>query len=153
MHIVIGKVLIEKSFDHFFNSNYDTTPKKLEYRNAEDLYRATGVKYPDVIPVDSTYYDGETNYGTIVKFVLKDENKAKELIESIEEWMATDSLYWEKYNGEYHFYVRPVLPVDLPNGRGWRKKENGELDEDGDFISVSVPEKVDTITLIYGWER
>ena len=151
--LVVVIILIGKSVNDFFNAKYDNTPKHIEYRNAEDLYRITAIKFPEVVPVDSTYYDGETNYGTTVKFVLENPEDKNELIQSIEEMIKTDSLYWKKYNDEYEFFVRPELPIDLPNGKGWRLKENGDLDEDGDFISVSVPEKVDTIVLIYGWER
>lgn len=151
--IVNAIILIGKSVNEFFSTAHEGVPLKIDYREAEDLNKITAVKFPEVIAVDSLYVNDGINFYTIVKFILKNQNGKTELLNSVLERASIDSLYWKKKNDEYLFFIYPEQPIDLPNGTGWRKTNDGTPDWDGDYIQLRVPEKADTIVLEYGWQR
>lgn len=132
-------------------------PKNIDYHNAEDLRKVTGVEFPDVVPVDSFYSDGGlAAYNTQVKFVpLKPLDKA--FFHRLDRACKTDSCCWEKESDGYHYNIYPdSLPVDRTKGVHQRMVEvDGKkvLDWDGTYISVFVPIKGDTIILNDGWTR
>jgi hypothetical protein len=130
-------------------------PTELEYRNADDLYKISNVKFPEVVAVDSSYYLSFSWDVTYVKFVLKDRSKYQDLISDITRIAKTDSLYWSETDYTYHYYILPEEPINRPQGTGWRITSDGRPDWDGHFISIDIP-KVgvsDTILLEYGWGR
>lgn len=47
-------------------------PSSTDYHNAKDLERATGVEFPEVVPVDSSYYDAFRAYYVEVKLCPKE---------------------------------------------------------------------------------
>jgi len=66
-----------------------------------------------------------------------------------------DSCCWQKDSLGYQYYINPVEPVDRTKGTHIRQLKNADEVNawDGDFISVIVPFKGDTILVIDGWSR
>lgn len=133
------------------------TLKNIDYHNADDLRKVTGVEFPDVVPVDSFYADGGlAGYGTQVKFApLKPLDKA--FFHRLDRACKTDPCCWKKESDGYHYNIYPdALPVDRTKGVHQRMVEvDGQQvpDWDGTYISVFVPIKGNTIILNYGWTR
>lgn len=154
-------------------SEINTKPTTVEYHNAKDLEKATGVEFPEVIPVDSTYHDDWNNSYTEVKFIAPHGLK-KSFYRRLDKACKDDSLLWIKIAGTktindeafwhksvgdslradgYYYYVLPSrIPFNRLKGDSWRMK-NGSPDWDGDYISVFVPINGDTITVVDGWAR
>lgn len=132
-----------------------SSPTTIEYRNADDLYRISNVKFPEVQIVDSSHYESFSLRETTVKFVLKDKSQYDSIIVNIEAIMPTDSIYWSVEDNTYKYYILPEEPINRPAGSGWRMAPEGIKDWDGRFIRMEIPKAgvSDTITLKYGWER
>ena len=130
-------------------------PDSIPYHNAADLRRITGVDFPDVIPVDSFYYDDINLNEVSIKFIPRRPLK-KSFFNKLEKACVNDSCCWTKNDEGYQYYIFPELPIDRPKGTHIRKVEmDGEMidDWDGDFVSVFVPFKGDTIYVKDGWMR
>lgn len=128
-------------------------PDSVPYHNAQDLKRITGVDFPEVLPIDSTYYDSWGLTETTIKFVpLK--SLRKTFYEELEKACVNDSCCWTKDSTGYYYYIYPERPIDRTKGTHIRQVElDGEMvpDWDGDFIEVFVPFKGDTIIVNEGW--
>ena len=129
------------------------TPSSIPYHTAEDLKKVTGVDFPDVVPVDSSYEDGYALTETVIKFVPKKHLSAK-FFRSLDKACKNDSCCWSKDSIGYYYNIYPVRPIDRTKGTHMRQVEvDGKMinDWDGDFISVRIPLKGDTIYLSEGW--
>ncbi len=141
-----------------FGGGSTQVPTQIDYHNADDLRRATGVKFPEIVPVDSLYVDcGLASYNTNVKFVSV-KPLDKEFYCRLDQACKTDSCCWSKDSTGYKYYICPeATPFDRTKGMQWRMVDDGYgnkvPDWDGDYISVFVPIKGDTIILDYGWTR
>lgn len=135
----------------------------VDYHNAEDLKKVTGVEFPKVVLVDSLYHDEWNGSYTEAKFIAPNGLK-KNFYRRLDKACKTDSECWRKSKGDkyeqkgYYYYILPAKePLDRTKGDGWRmvKDDNGKLikDWDGDYISVFVPIDGDTITVEDGWAR
>lgn len=135
-------------------TGYDEgVPMSVDYHDSIDLYKISNVEFPEVVLVDSSYYNNWSYDETNEMFILKNPLDKTDLIKKIESKMLVDSIYWNKTDSSYEYYLIPELPIDRPNGTGWRKMENGELAYQGNFIRLYVPIASDTIILKYGWSR
>lgn len=127
----------------------------IPYHTNEDLKKITGVEFPEVIPVDSTWHDDFNYSETAIKFVpLKPLDR--KFFRRLETACQDDPCCWQKDSLGYHYFIYPERPIDRPNGTHIRKVEmNGEKvdDWDGDFIAVQIPFKGDTIYVSDGWCR
>ena len=129
------------------------TPSSISYHTAEDLRKVTGIVFPDVVPVDSAYEDGYALTETIIKFVPKMALSVK-FFQSLDKACKDDSCCWSKDNLGYYYNIYPVRPIDRTKGTHMRQVEvDGKMvnDWDGDFISVRIPIKGDTIYVSEGW--
>lgn len=137
-----------------FASTSTGIPTSVSYHNAEDLYKATGVKFPEVIPVDSFYYSSFGSHGVGVKFVPKKE-LSKRFFRQLDNVCKTDSCCWRKGESSYTYYILPERPLDRTKGTHFRMFDTGEgksePDWDGDFVFVEIPFSGDTITIEDGW--
>lgn len=127
-------------------------PNYIEYRNADDLYRISNVRFPEVEIVDSVTYEDFSLSQTTVRFVLVKPERRDALWQRIKRTTQTDSIYWKSEDKKCKYYILPEFPIDRPNGTGWRKNDDGTPDWDGEFIRMIVCENNDTITLQYGWQ-
>lgn len=130
-------------------------PISIEYHNEQDLYKISNVKFPEVIAVDSSYYVSFSLLADTVKFVLNDKSKYSDLLSEIDQVSKTDSMYWKEKETYYEYFIIPEVPIDRPNGSGWKRLPSGEMDYDGEFIRLEIPKSItaDTIILTYGWAR
>lgn len=103
-------------------------PVSTDVYSAKGLYEATGVDFPEVIPVDSSSFGAFRAYVLTVKFVPK-QKLSEAFYERLDEACEQDTLHWHKNSDMYIF----------EKGRG------GEH-----FVHVYVPEKGDTITVSSG---
>ena len=129
------------------------TPSSISYHTAEDLKRVTGVDFPDVVPVDSLYEDGFALTETIIKFVSQ-KTLSVQFFQSLDKACRNDSCCWSKDSLGYYYNIYPVRPIDRTKGTHMRQVEvDGKMvnDWDGDFISVRIPIKGDTIYVSEGW--
>ena len=159
--IIIGLPLLAVLFliavDPLWGSSTQV-PTQIDYHNADDLRKATGVKFPEIIPVDSLYSDGGlAGYNTNVKFVSV-KPLDKDFYCRLDQACKTDSCCWSKDSTGYKYYICPeATPFDRTKGMQWRMVDDGYgnkvPDWDGDYISVFIPIKGDTIILDYGWTR
>lgn len=131
-------------------------PSQVEYHTAEDLHRATGVEFPEVVPVDSLYYDSWTISYVQVKFVPTEE-LSESFLKRLEQACKEDSCCWAKNEEEgYVYHIYPERPLDRTKGTHIRMiMVDGQSlpDWDGDYVRVVVPLKGDTITIEDGWRR
>lgn len=128
-------------------------PSSTDYHTAKDLARATGVEFPEVVPVDSFYYEAFRTYYVDVKFVPL-RSMTKKDFEKFDKACETDSCCWRKDSTGYTYHIYPEYPLDRTKGSHRRKVEvDGEMvdDWDGGFVTVFVPFKGDTITIRDGW--
>ena len=139
-----------------FGGGSTQVPTQIDYHNADDLRKATGVKFPEIVPVDSLYVDcGLASYNTNVKFVSV-KPLDKEFYCRLDQACKTDSCCWSKDSTGYKYYICPeATPFDRTKGMQWRMVDDGYGNKvpDWDYISVFVPIKGDTIILDYGWTR
>lgn len=137
-------------------------PGSTEYHNARDLTKATGVEFPEVVPVDSLWHDDWCNHYTRVKFTPT-KPLSKSFFRRLDRACVKDSCCWRKNETDscYIYYIFPERPLDRTEGTHNRKVEwknqDGTItimDEwDGDYVEVIVPFKGDTITIEDGWVR
>lgn len=137
-------------------------PASTEYHNALDLIKATGMKFPEVVPVDSLWHDDWCNHYTRVKFVPT-KPLTKSFFKRLDRACVEDSCCWRRNEKDscYYYHIFPERPLDRTKGTHDRKVEwenqDGTItimDEwDGDYVSVIVPFNGDTITIEDGWIR
>ena len=130
-------------------------PSSVPYHSAADLRRITGVDFPEVIPADSSYYEDFDTSEVEMKFVPR-KPLQRSFFKKLEKACVNDPCCWKKEDEGYWYYIRPERPIDRPKGTHIRKVEmDGEMtdDWDGDFVSVFVPFKGDTIYVKDGWAR
>ena len=129
------------------------TPSSIPYHTAEDLKKVTGVEFPDIIPVDSTYEDGYALTETTIKFVPKKALSVK-FFQKLDKVCKEDSCCWSKDSLGYYYNIYPERPIDRTKGTHIRQVElDGKMvnDWDGDFILVRIPITGDTIYVSEGW--
>lgn len=132
-------------------------PTQIDYHNADDLQKVTGVEFPEIVPVDSFYSDrGLVGYETQIEFVpAKPLNK--DFFYRLDQACKTDSCCWTKDSTGYFYHIYPeAIPFDRTKGMHRRMADiDGKKvpDWDGTYISVFVPIKGDTIILNDGWTR
>lgn len=142
--------------------NENGVPESTDYHNASDLTRATGVEFPEIVPVDSLWHDDWCNNYTRVKFVPA-KPLTKSFFKRLDRACVEDSCCWRKNVEDscYYYHIYPERPLDRTKGTHGRKvewkNEDGTItimDEwAGDYVSVIVPFKGDTITIEDGWIR
>ena len=140
-----------------FSGPQSYIPTEIDYHNADDLQKVTGVEFPEVVPVDSFCRDGGlAAYETEVKFVpLKPLDK--DFFHRLDRACKADSCCWSKDSSGYKYFIYPeAIPFDRTKGMHRRMVgEDGKKvpDWDGSYISVFVPIEGDTIILCDGWIR
>jgi hypothetical protein len=132
-------------------------PTHVDYHNADDLQKVTGVEFPEIVPVDSFYADGGlAGYGTQIKFVPA-KPLDKDFFYRLDQACKTDSCCWRKDSTGYFYDIYPeAIPFDRTKGMHRRMVDvDGKKvpDWDGTYISVFVPIKGDTIILNDSWTR
>lgn len=137
--------------------NGTDVPTHIDYHNADDLRKVTGVEFPEIVPVDSIYSDGGlAGYGTQIKFVPA-KPLDKDFFYRLDQACKTDSCCWTKDSTGYRYDIYPeAIPFDRTKGMHRRMVDvDGKKvpDWDGSYISVFVPIKGDTIILNDGWTR
>lgn len=132
------------------------TPDNTAYHTAYDLEKATGVKFPEIVAVDSLEYDDPwCRHFTRVTFVPK-KPLTKKFFKRLDRACKEDSCCWRKGEVAYEYSIYPERPLDRTKGShrrsvDWDGKSVPEWD--GDYVSVKVPFKGDTITIEDGWCR
>lgn len=137
-----------------FGGGSTGVPKKIDYHNADDLRKVTGVEFPEIVPVDSFYADGGlAGYGTQIEFVPA-KPLDKDFFYRLDQACKTDSCCWRKDSTGYFYEIFPeyteAIPFDRTKGMHRRMVDvDGKKvpDWDGTYISVFVPIKGDTIIL------
>lgn len=133
-------------------------PEEAAFHTADDLYRVTGVEFPELIAVDSAYFDNFAVSENSVKFVPKDKLK-KSFFRRLDRACREDTCCWTKNEQGYSYRILPAKNLDRrkdPKAAHWRMVEmDGTMvpDWDGSEINVTIPIKGDTITAIDGWYR
>ena len=132
-------------------------PTHIDYHNADDLQKVTGVEFPEIVPVDSIYSDGGlAGYNTNIKFIPV-KPLDKDFFYRLDQACKTDSCCWKKDSTGYRYDIYPeAIPFDRTKGmhRGMVDVDGKKVpDWDGTYISVFVPIKGDTIILNDGWTR
>lgn len=132
-------------------------PTQIDYHNADDLQKVTGVEFPEIIPVDSIYSDGGlAGYNTNIKFIPV-KPLDKDFFCRLDQACKTDSCCWKKDSTGYRYDIYPeAIPFDRTKGMHRRMVDvDGKKvpDWDGSYIFVFVPIKGDTIILNDGWTR
>lgn len=135
-------------------------PTSIHYHTKEDLQRVTGVRFPEVTPVDSMFETGWNLNCTRIKMVPKHILTTADFVQ-LEKACREDSCCWRRDSVGYHYYICPEYPIDRTKGTHWRKielkKQDGTTemvdDMEGDYLSVFVPLTGDTITVEDGWIR
>lgn len=132
-------------------------PTRIDYHNADDLRKVTGVEFPEIVPVDSFFSDrGLGGYETQIAFVPA-KPLDKDFFYRLDQACKTDSCCWRKDSTGYFYDIYPeAIPFDRTKGMHRRMVDvDGKKvpDWDGSYISVFVPIKGDTIILNDGWTR
>ena len=132
-------------------------PTHIDYHNADDLQKVTGVEFPEIVPVDSIRSDGGlAGYNTNIKFIPV-KPLDKDFFYRLDQACKTDSCCWRKDSTGYFYDIYPeAIPFDRTKGMHRRMVDvDGKKvpDWDGSYISVFVPIKGDTIILNDGWTR
>lgn len=142
----------------WMSTNVNEAPPSIAYSTAADLRKVTGVEFPEVTPVDSLFHDeGWLSY-TMIKFVPTKGFTEKDF-QRLDRACTEDSCCWSKDSLGYHYEIYPERPLDRTKGSHRRtvemENEDGTKtrvpDWDGDYVSVFIPLKGDTITLEDGW--
>ena len=138
-------------------SNGTGVPTRIDYHNADDLRKVTGVEFPEIVPVDSFCSDGGlAGYETQIAFVPA-KPLDKDFFYRLDQACKTDSCCWRKDSIGYFYHIYPeAIPFDRTKGMHRRMVDvDGKKvpDWDGTYISVIVPIKGDTIILNDGWTR
>lgn len=129
-------------------------PTRIDYHNADDLRKVTGVEFPEIVPVDSFCSDrGLGGYETQIAFVPA-KPLDKDFFYRLDQACKTDSCCWRKDSIGYFYHIYPeAIPFDRTKGMHRRMVDvDGKKvpDWDGTYISVFVPIEGDTIILSDG---
>ena len=132
-------------------------PTQIDYHNADDLRKVTGVEFPEIVPVDSFCSDGGlAGYETQIAFVPA-KPLDKDFFYRLDQACKTDSCCWRKDSIGYFYHIYPeAIPFDRTKGMHRRMVDvDGKKvpDWDGTYISVFVPIEGDTIILSDGYTR
>lgn len=132
-------------------------PTQMDYHNADDLQKVTGVEFPEIVPVDSFCSDkGLGGYETQIAFVPA-KPLDKDFFYRLDQACKTDSCCWSKDSTGYYYSIYPeAIPFDRTKGMHRRMVDvDGKKvpDWDGSYISVFVPIEGDTIILDDGYTR
>lgn len=130
-------------------------PAGTDYHTAHDIEVATGVEFPEVIPVDSSALNSWSNNYTRVRFIPK-KPLTRQFFKQLDRACKEDSCCWRKDSLGYVYLIYPERPLDRTKGTHTRRVEvRGEMipDWDGDYVRVIVPIVGDTITVEDGWYR
>ena len=141
----------------FGQSDGTGVPTQIDYHNADDLRKVTGVEFPEIVPVDSFCSDkGLGGYETRIAFVPV-KPLDKDFFYRLDQACKTDSCCWSKDSTEYYYSIYPeAIPFDRTKGMHRRMVNvDGKKvpDWDGSYISVFVPIEGDTIILDDGYTR
>ncbi len=143
-------------FLYAMDSSQSGIPASVPYHTATDMKKITGVDFPEVNLVDSSFYEDWNLSEVTMKFVPAVPLK-KNFFSRLEKACVDDSCCWQKDSLGYHYFIFQEQPIDRTQGTHIRQVEiaDGEMtdDWDGDFIFVSVPFKGDTILVKNGWSR
>ena len=130
-------------------------PQSIPYHTNVDLKRITGVEFPEVTPVDSSWHYDFNSSETAIKFV-PNKPLEKDFFLNLRKACKNDTCCWSKDSSGYHYFIYPERPIDRIKGTHIRQIErDGQLvnDWDGDYIQVFIPFKGDTIYVSDGWCR
>lgn len=156
--IALPILLIILLFAFAFGTSGGTyVPSQIDYHNADDLRKVTGVEFPEIVPVDSFCSDGGlAGYETQIAFVPA-KPLDKDFFYRLDQACKTDSCCWKKDSTGYRYDIYPeAIPFDRTKGMHRRMVDvDGKKvpDWDGTYISVFVPIEGDTIILNDGWTR
>ena len=156
--IALPILLIILLFAFAFGTSGGTyVPSQIDYHNADDLRKVTGVEFPEIVPVDSFCSDrGLGGYETQIAFVPA-KPLDKDFFYRLDQACKTDSCCWRKDSIGYFYHIYPeAIPFDRTKGMHRRMVDvDGKKvpDWDGTYISVFVPIEGDTIILNDGWTR
>ncbi len=89
-------------------------PNYVEYRNADDLYRISNVRFPEVEIVDSVMYEDFALSQTTVRFVLAKPEERDVLWQRIKQTALTDSVYWKSEDKKLNIIFYPNFPLIDP---------------------------------------
>lgn len=119
------------------------TPKSIPYHTCEDLRKITGVKFPDIVPVDSIWQKTIGFSETIIKFVPK-ETISPSFYQDLEKACIEDSLNWRKDSLGYYYLIYTDISTDSIIVT--------DISDDSPvgFIKISVPFCGDTIYVYDG---
>lgn len=92
-------------------------PAKIDYHNADDLQKVTGVEFPEIVPVDSIRSDGGlAGYNTNIKFIPV-KPLDKDFFCRLDQACKTDSCCWKKDSTGYRYDIYPeAIPFDRTKG-------------------------------------
>ena len=92
-------------------------PTHIDYHNADDLQKVTGVEFPEIVPVDSFCSDGGlAGYETQIKFVPA-KPLDKDFFCRLDQACKTDSCCWRKDSTGYSYDIYPeAIPFDRTKG-------------------------------------
>lgn len=122
-------------------------PASAIYHTAEDLYRVTGVKFPEVVPVDSFGCYALSSTEERVTFVAK-KPLSKKFYRVLDHAVEKDSKFWSKDSKGYTYVIYPEdVNVPIDRTKGIRTKEPG-FNESTYYVSVFVPIGSDTISVV-----
>ena len=98
-------------------SNGTGVPTHIDYHNADDLQKVTGVEFPEIVPVDSFCSDGGlAGYETQIKFVPA-KPLDKDFFCRLDQACKTDSCCWRKDSIGYFYHIYPeAIPFDRTKG-------------------------------------
>lgn len=154
---IILMILLFIAFCISVDRNENGVPSETPYHTAFDLQKATGVEFPEVVQVDSVWHDDFWNNYVRVKFVPK-KPLTKKFFKKLDRACKEDSCCWRKKEVDscYYYDIYPERPLDRTKGSHRRLIDlDGKSvpDGDGDYVSVIVPFKGDTIIIEDGWIR
>ncbi len=129
-------------------SSESGVPSAVPYHTSADLKIITDVDFPDVLLVDSSYYEDWNTDEVSMKFVpVRPLNK--KFFVRLSKACVNDSNRWQKDSIGYHYFTFLEYPIDMTNDTPVKRIEAA----DGAFVSVFVPFKGDTILVSDGWCR
>ena len=98
-------------------SNGTGVPTHIDYHNADDLQKVTGVEFPEIVPVDSIRSDGGlAGYNTNIKFIPV-KPLDKDFFCRLDQACKTDSCCWRKDSTGYSYDIYPeAIPFDRTKG-------------------------------------
>ena len=161
VYVVVIVLLVISCFDSNSGKPVYSREKAASpiYRSGEDLYKLTGVRFPEISVVDSAFFE-EGGFPTCAwwneyKYV-PDEGFKDDFFKTLDNACKEDSTHWSITESGYRYYILPDRDtVDRTQGMCDRmvKMEDGTVvpDWDGSFISVEVEN--DMISLRQGWLR